>query len=146
MKSFIIEGRPEHAGKYRDWLRTRGGLALWKSVNLSNPGAEWVTPADALKPTWEAAQNPTIVTDPAQVGIYTEVLFKRVRVALRMSGNGLSTKLTDHSQRKLDKALDACREKHGSAHYRISTEDDGPGVNVYYTAGIEPLNMETPNA
>lgn len=143
MKTFTVEGRPEHAGKYRDWLRERGGLAVWKSANLSNPGAEWVTPADVtVKPTWEAQDKPTIVTDPAEVGIYQEVLYKRVRVALRVSGNGLSTKLTDHSQAKLDKVMSACREEHGDSHYRIATELDGPGIDVYYTASIEPLNME----
>lgn len=142
MKTFIVEGRPEHAGKYRDWLRHRGGLAVWSSANFADRGSTAVTPADALSPGWQYPGPPLIVTDPAQVGIYTEVLYKRVRVALRVSGNGLSMKLTDHSQTKLDKALVACRDKHGNSHYRISTELDGPGVNVYYTTSIEPLNME----
>lgn len=143
MKTFLVEGRPEHAGKYRDWLRHRGGLAVWTSQNLADRGATAVTPADRTeRPGWQYTQAPTIVTDPAQVGIYTEVLYKRVRVALRVSGNGLSMKLTDHSQTKLDKALVACQDKHGNSHYRISTELDGPGVNVYYTTSIEPLDME----
>lgn len=142
MKTFIVEGRPEHAGKYRDWLRERGGLAVWTSQSIGDRGAKTVTPADAPPPGWQYTQPPTIVTDPAEVGIYQEVLYKRVRVALRVSGNGLSTKLTDHSQAKVDKVMAACWEEHGSAHYRAQTEVDGPGVNVYYTASIEPLNME----
>lgn len=142
MKTFTVEGRPEHAGKYRDWLRERGGLAVWTSQHIADRGAKTVTPADAPSPGWRYTQPPTIVTDPAQVGIYQEVLYKRVRVALRVSGNGLSTKLTDHSQAKVNKVMATCREEHGSAHYRTQTEVDGPGVNVYYTASIEPLNME----
>lgn len=142
MKTFTVEGRPEHAGKYRDWLRHRGGLAVWTSQNIADRGSTAVTPADAGSPGWQYTAAPKIVTAPADVGIYTEELYKRVRVALRVSSNGLSMKLTDHSQAKLDKALVACRDKHGNSHYRISTELDGPGVNVYYTTSIEPLNME----
>jgi len=36
---------PEHATKMLGWLQTRGGIAVWPSVNLSNPGASWSTGA-----------------------------------------------------------------------------------------------------
>ena len=39
---------PETAPKALDWIKTRGGIAVWQSVNLSNPGATWTTPATIL--------------------------------------------------------------------------------------------------
>ena len=54
----------ENARLFADWIANRGGVAVWRSVNLSNPGASWSTPALTVegeptpKPTWQAANTP----------------------------------------------------------------------------------------
>ena len=140
---FQIECSAQDAPRFRDWVANRGGVAVWKSINLSNPGASWSTPAlDADgkplgKPTWQAANEPTIVTDPAQIGVYKEVLFKAFRVGLRMAG--LSLKLTDAAQARVDRELTKCRDKHGNAHYRKGVMPGEPGIGVFYTSFVVPL-------
>lgn len=143
--TFLVEGRAEHVSKYRDWLTHRGGIAVWTSVNLSNPGQKWSTPAFSIdgtpttKPNWQAGDTPIVVTDPSQVGIYTETLFKDISVKLRFGSQGFMLKLSDASQRKVDRVLDACRAKHGNAHYRTGGLVN-PVVSVYYTDKIIPLS------
>lgn len=142
MNSYAVSCAPESAPKLADWIANRGGVAVWKSINLSNPGAEWMTPSlDAAgnrtpKPTWQAGNEPDrVVAHTDRVGVMTVAYYKRVRVALRLSGSGLSLKLTDHSQHTLDRVMAECREKHGSAFYERADEDGRPGMNIYYTTG-----------
>lgn len=35
----------ENAGKMHSWITGRGGIAAWRSIDLSDPGAEAFTPA-----------------------------------------------------------------------------------------------------
>lgn len=141
---FATECRPEHAEKFALWIADRGGLAIWRSVDLSDLRASWTTPVldpdgkPYQKPHWKAGNTPEIVTDPARVGVYTEVLFKSIRVSLRRGSNGLSLKLTDASQRRVDVAMAACKEKHGSSHYRTG-DLMFPSVEVFYTSKVVPL-------
>jgi hypothetical protein len=143
---FAVECAPENAGKFAEWIKSRGGIAVWTSANLGNAGATWSTPAlDQAgkpygKPTWQASNTPTIITDPAQVGVYNETLFKAFAVGLRR-GDGFSFNLTDGAMRRLDKVMAQCEEKHGSAHYVRGVGDfDGASMGVFYTSGITPLN------
>ena len=145
MSDFAVECTPEDAPKFRVWIESRGGVAVWQSVNLSNAGASWSTPALAedgtpyTKPTWQAGNTPRVVTDPAQVGVITAELFKAFPVALRR-GSGYSFNISDAAQRKLDKVMAQCEEKHGDAFYRKGVLDiNGASMGVYYTAGITPL-------
>lgn len=146
--TYAISCTPEDAPKLREWLANRGGIAVWKSINLSNPGGEWLTPSldehgkRTPKPTWQAGNEPSqIVVMADRVGVYTEALFKAFTVSVRMSGNGLSLKLTDASQRRLDRAMEACNAKHGSAHFRRGVLDsDRPSMGVYYVTGEVPLS------
>lgn len=75
-----------NAPKFAEWIRTRGGVAVWRSVNLSNPGASWSTPACVEgephtrfpKPTWQAANEPEkIVTDAARIKVIVPREVKR---------------------------------------------------------------------
>lgn len=138
----------DNAPTFAHWITNRGGIAVWSSANLSNPGASWSAPVrDAAgrvngKPSWQAADNPVIVTDPAKVGVYREVLFKEIPfpVALRRGAQGMSLKLTEASQRKLDKALEQCKAKHGSAHFHKGGLI-APSMFVYYIDGeMVPLS------
>lgn len=101
-----LECAPENAERFATWLRDRGGIAVWRSANLSNPGASWSTPrldpmgGQMTKPTWQAQDIPErIVVDPADVEVLERIEVKRVPIALRRSGTAL--KLTDASSRRV---------------------------------------------
>lgn len=104
--------RPENVAKYREWLATRGGLAVWRSVNFSNLGVSWTTPALAAdgqptrKPTWEADNVPErVVTDVADVDVVVDKEVKRFRVAVRLGGHGFAFKVTDCGSRRIRAAV-----------------------------------------
>ena len=105
------ECAPENAAKMREWIRSRGGVALWRSCNLSNPGASWSTPALTTegapypKPTWEAEGAPhRVITDASEIEVITRKEVKRFRVAVR--AGGFLFKCTDASTRKIRAACD----------------------------------------
>ena len=113
----------ENAPRFKDWIENRGGVAVWKSINLSNIGASWSTPALAKdgtptpKPTWEAEETPSlVVTDPKDIGVTTDKEVKRFHVAVRRGGNGFMLKCTEASTRKIDKALTKAGE---GSHYQF---------------------------
>lgn len=144
MSKFLIECRPDHAAKLRDWIQNRGGVALWRSIDLSDPGASVLTPADSAKPRWKFANEPeVIVTRGSDVGVYQEVLFRAFHVALRRSTNGLAFKLTDYASERVHKVMNECREKHGNAHYRKGLLGlERPSISVFYVneQEIKPLS------
>jgi hypothetical protein len=99
---------PEDAGKIAEWLRTRGGIAIWEAIDLSRAGQTMTTPATtangepARKPAyWLASEPAYIVTDPAEVFVYKDVEVKRFHVAVRMGGNGLKLKVSDGGSRRI---------------------------------------------
>ena len=147
-RTYLVECHAENAARFRDWIANRGGIAVWPSIDLSNPGGSCSTPAltatgkPTTRPGWSYASKPShVVTDLADVGVYTEALFKAVRVSLRRSGNGLSLKLTDASQRKVDALLDACEAKHGTASIKRDVLPDAPAsIGVFYVTSLEPLS------
>lgn len=111
----------ENAPKFADWIANRGGVAVWRSINLSNPGASWSTPALTKegepypKPTWQADSKPErVVTDPDNVLVSEDEEVKRFHVAIRRGG-GFQFKCTDASSRKIEKAV----EKAGEGAYYI---------------------------
>jgi len=81
----------DDAPKFWDWIRNRGGVALWRSVNLSNPGKSWCTPVLndkgelIQKPTWESASEPSeIFLSPDEIGVTKDEEVKRFHVAVRV--------------------------------------------------------------
>ncbi len=77
----------ENAALIAKWLRERGGIAIWHSANLSNPGMSWTTPKltedgqPMPKPTWQAENAPErLITDPAEVLVQTGREVKRFHV------------------------------------------------------------------
>ena len=107
--------RPENVAKYREWLATRGGLAVWKSINFSNLGTSWTTPARTAdgqptpKPTWEADSAPArVVTSEDDVDVVVDKEVKRFRVGVRRgSSNPCLIKVTDGGSRRIRKAVAA---------------------------------------
>lgn len=110
MTAHIID--ETNAAKMAEWLRTRGGLAIWPSVNLSNPSASWTTPANGPdgtptpKPTWEATDKPErIITDPNDVLVSRDIEVKRFRIGVRVGSQGMSLKVTDGGTRRIRRAV-----------------------------------------
>lgn len=145
--TFKIEISKADAPRIADWLANRGGVAIWESLDLSDAGARTFTPAltidgiDTPRPSWRYADKPVeIVTQASDIGVYQEKLYKAFPVSLRRSSNGMMLKLTDNSQRKLDKHMQNCREKHGDAFWKkevLPTKIASMGV--FYSSSIEAL-------
>jgi hypothetical protein len=100
----------ELAPRIREWIRARGGVLVWKS---SDGGREFVTPAvgpDGKRPDrphWSVGSSPdTLITSEEQVRVFVTREVKRFRVGLKR-GRGLQIVLTNASQARLTKALDA---------------------------------------
>jgi len=99
------------ATKLAEWIANRGGISVWESVNLSNPGKSWFGPArdtdgqPSKKPTWQAANQPVrTVLSSDLVEVLTAKEVNRFHVAVRR-GDGLSFRLTDGSSRRVNRAL-----------------------------------------
>ena len=103
----------ENAQKFWDWIEHRGGVALWKSINLSDPGASWSTPAltaggdPMCKPHWGAESEPTaIFTNPEKIGVVFPEEVKRFHVAVRRGSNGMMLKVTSGGTRRIERELE----------------------------------------
>lgn len=111
MTEFVHECHVGDAPKFWDWIKSRGGVAVWHSVNLGNPGASWSTPVKTLsgddfsKPTWQADSSPLIVTDPEAIKVFYAREVARVKLAIRTRGGSLVQKPTPASNRRVLKAL-----------------------------------------
>lgn len=138
---FEHECAAENAPKFLDWIKNRGGVAVWRSVNLSNPGQSWSTPAlttegqPYAKPTWESDSKPEkVVTDPAKVKVFTSREVKRFHVAVRR-GDGFSFKCTDGSSRKIEREVG----KAGDGAYYVFDYDSQEAVIMAPSSAI-PLS------
>ena len=127
--------REENAAMLLDWIRTRGGLALWRSLDLSDPGRSWTTPLqDAegkakTKPHFAAESAPyRIITATDEVMVHLDMEVKRFRVAVRMGSQGLKLKLTDAS----------------SEHVRKAVEKAGPGAYHVFDLGSQEAIIMVP--
>lgn len=152
-KQYKVECTEENAPKFLKWVRERGGVALWKSVNLSNPSASWTTPATIRKgdcegqegdeiipypkPNWQVGA-PEVITDAKDIGVYADELYKAIPVALKLSG--MNYVLTDGSNRKVKKLLEDCKALHGDSHYKKGVlPDEDHSIGVYYTKSVISL-------
>jgi hypothetical protein len=109
-----------NADRILDWMRTRGGILIWKSINLSNPALSWTTPAlteegePYSKPNWQSASSPDRhITDPSEVDVTTAVEVKRFHVGVRIGSQGLMAKVTDGGSRRIRAEVEKAEEKYG---------------------------------
>lgn len=145
--TFKIEIERANAERIADWLANRGGVAIWESRDLRSAGARSFTPAltttgePTTAPGWQWNTTPVeIVTQVGDIGVYDEVLYKAFPVTLRRSSSGMSLKLTDASQRKVDKIMRQCRDEHGGSHYKKGVlPDKAASIGVYYAGEASPL-------
>ena len=118
--------QPEHAKQFLEWIKTRGGLALWRSINLSNPGRTWTTPANQKdgtpmpKQSWEMDNKPyRVITDPAEVEVHVPKEVKRFRVGVRMGSQSFSFKVTDGGSRRIKREVAKAKENYSDAWYEF---------------------------
>lgn len=124
------------AATIADWLKNRGGILIWDSADLSDPGASWTTPAlnadgtPVGKPTWKARDKPTRhITSPDDVEVVTPREIKRFHVGVRPS-SGLSLKVTDGGSRKIRNEVEKAAVKYGDAWYEFDYESYDNAVIV----------------
>ena len=89
------------------WFKD-GGVLVWHSLDLGNLDQQWITPLDEEnKPHWAACSRSEAeeITDPGAVAVVILEEVERFYVHLRVSGNGLSTKLTDEASQYLKERL-----------------------------------------
>jgi hypothetical protein len=136
-----------NADRIKDWLANRGGLFIWKSVNLSNPGASWTGPAKnadgsvATKPSWQSETEPSRhITDIAEVDVITHVEVKRFHVAVRAGGQGMSLKVTDGGTRRINKEILKAEEAHGKDAWYGFDYGDYDNAVIYVEGDRVPLS------
>ena len=101
---------PENARQLKEWLATRGGLAIWESQDLGDPGKTWTTPVkDAAgqvngPPHWKCggkdAKPKQIITDIRQVEVVIDREVERFRIKVKR-GSGLMIVLNDASSKRV---------------------------------------------
>ena len=108
----------ENAAQIWQWFQQRGGIAVWKSVEMSNAGRSWTTPlTDAEgKPMprqdWRMEQTPSLtITDPAEVVVDVPKEVKRFRVSIKSGAQGLLLKCSDASSRRIRKECERVGEE-----------------------------------
>lgn len=144
-EKFLLQTTAKNAAKLAAWIEHRGGVAVWPSVDLSDPDKQLLTPAltdgePTARPHWKCATEAKLVTTTDQVGIYQESTFREFTVAIRRSDNGLSAKLTDASQAKVERVIAQCKDKHGNAFIKRGVLDvDRPSIGVYYAS--DPVSL-----
>jgi len=131
------------------WIKNRGGIAIWRSVNLSNPGASWTTPATIRKgdctgqegddivpypkPSWQTESKPSNIIDSVEdIDVSYDVEVKRFRIGLRRSGVGF--KVTDAGTRRIRKEV----EKAGKGSFYRFDYDSREAV-IFRQDRIVPL-------
>ena len=113
----------EHAAQVWRWMQERGGIQVWQSVDLSDPGKTWTTPVNdgdgkpvMMKPSWQAASTPAqTITDANDVLVSVDREVKRFHVGIRVGAQGLKMKVTDGGSRRIRAAV----AKAGEGAYHV---------------------------
>lgn len=116
------------------------GIRVWHSINLSHPEQQWITSIETTdKPHWGACSlaEAEIIRDPAEVAVIVLDEVNRFEVGVRISGNGLSTKLTDDSNDEVNRAVKAAGQY---ASYQFDYENQEV---VILGTTREPIPLDT---
>ena len=136
---------PSNAQQIFEWIRDRGGIAIWESENLADTARTWMTPirntdgtSRIEKPHWSAGRIARVVTDPVEVEVVVPKEVKRFHVAVRMATNSMVLKLTDASTKQLRRAVERAAQEHGDAWYGFDYTSHQNAV-IYVAAEVVPL-------
>jgi hypothetical protein len=135
---------PGTAPKIVEWITTGKGVSVWKSVDLSDPGKQVMTPSvDAnghktSKPSWQFGNEPIkTFTSLDEFEVQPDKVVKRFHVGVRRSGNGLSLKVTDAGSAKIRAAV----EKAGKGAYHLFDYGDEKNAVIMAPDG-PPISLE----
>jgi len=133
---------PENALRFLEWINDRGGVAVWKSIDLSDPGYSVSTPAltdgePTRKPHWKVGETPDrVITDAADIDVIKYKEVKRFHVGLRRGAQGLSIKLTDAASARVRREVEKAGEG-ASYEFDYETQD----AVILAPDGVTPLNQ-----
>ena len=102
----------ENAALIAKWMQERGGVLVWGSVHLADPGRTWTTPAhnedgsDVARPHWSATSAPVrTIMDWDEIEVHVPREVKRFHVGIRLGDQGMSYKVTDGGTRRIRAAV-----------------------------------------
>jgi hypothetical protein len=140
MPNYVVS--EEHAAKIAEWIKARGGIAIWESISLSCPGESMTTPvrkADGTpttKPDWKLGNTPArIITDMAEVTVSQDVEVKRFHVAVRFGAQGLALKVSDGGTRRIRREV----AKAGEGAYYVFDYGSEENAVIMKPAKLIPL-------
>jgi len=132
------------AGQIAEWIKAGRGIKIWKSINLSNPGKEVMTPARSIngaeipKPSRDMGNEPIATYESlSDFTVQTDVEVKRFHVAVRQSSNCLTLKVTDGGTRRMRAAV----KKVGKGGYYTFDYGDYNNAVIMRPEG-EPIPLE----
>lgn len=128
---------PNAKEKFADWIANRGGVVIWRNVNLSNrdAGLMFAPLRDAAgqengKPHWSRERG-ELVTDISRFRFVRELReVKRIKIAVRMGAQGLCLKLTDGSTNRLRKACAKIAEQNNGTEPTYHFEEDQAVISL----------------
>ena len=138
---------PENAAKILAWLQHRGGLALWHSADLSDPGKSWTAPfltetgEPKGKEHWQMQEQPArVITDPAEVEVHVPKEVKRFHIAIRRKG-GFRFALTDGSTTRVRRAVAKANQQYcrGESHAWYEFDYDSQEAVIFVPDARVPL-------
>jgi hypothetical protein len=134
----------ENAGKISLWLKERGGIQIWKSRDLADPGASKTTPYldpagnVAKSPGWKFGDKPDRhITDEADVEVAFPKLVESFRVKFVQKGMRITVNAA--GSRKIKLRLGHWSETTGKEAFY--TFDSSDVVNVYVDDVVIPLQQ-----
>ena len=99
------------------WFQERGGIAVWKSIDICTAGQSWTTPLrdsegnSMPRQDWRMEEKPSLtITDPAEVVVDMPREVKRFRIAVRVGGQGLLLKCTAAASRRIRRECEKAGE------------------------------------
>lgn len=109
----------KNAGMISDWLANRGGILIWHSADFGDPEHTVTTPAlDQIgnrpkKPDWKCDDEPTLLTNPDEIGVASSVEVKRFHVATRLGSQGFRIKVTDGGSNRIWREVAKAEARYG---------------------------------
>lgn len=121
----------DNAPKFIDWLANRGGLLVWTSSDLSNPGRSVTTPAlsatgsPTQPPGWQFVDAPRHITSIDDVLVYVPKTLDSFEV--KLVRNCCKLELSKSSSRKLRTRL----AKHANSWFVFRSTGTSQGDPVH---------------
>jgi|GEM_PF-2635860 len=142
--------RAENAAQILDWIRTRGGLAVWHSTSRSQPGLSWTCPLNDEhgqrkgKPYPASEEEPRrIITSADDVVVHTDVEVNRFPIEVQPGKQGSFMNLTDASRALIERAIadagaDAYQLFDVSTHEAVIFAPNGDSMTLTEWAQVNP--------